>query len=48
MNLEEILQIVEAVTKLVEALKGLGLDASGIKLQTSQPVDLLALFKQPS
>ena len=47
MNIAEILSIIEAITKLIESLKGLGLDLSGVKLQTSQPFDLLSLFKKP-
>lgn len=47
MNLQEILAIIEAVTKLIESLKGLGLDFSGVKLSTSQPLDLLSLLKRP-
>jgi len=46
MNLQEILAIIEAVTKLIESLKGLGLDLSGVKLSTSQPFDLLSLVKR--
>lgn len=46
MNLQEILAIIEAVTKLIESLKGLGLDLSGVKVATSQPLDLLSLIKR--
>ena len=44
MNVQEILQIVQAATALIESLKGLGLDLSGVKLHTSQPLDLSALM----
>lgn len=46
MNLQEILAIVEAVTKLIDSLKGLGLDLSGVKITTSAPLDLLSLLKR--
>lgn len=42
MNLQEILAAIEAITKLIDSLKSLGLDLSGVKV-----VDLLALFKRP-
>ncbi len=45
MNLADIIRLIEALVKLIEALKGLGVDVSGIKLQTSEPFDLLTLFK---
>ena len=46
MDLAEILRILEAATKLIEALKGLGIDMSGVKLQTSTPIDVLGLIKK--
>lgn len=42
MTFQEILAAIEAITKLIESLKGLGLDLSGVKA-----LDILALFKRP-
>ncbi len=44
MNLTEIVALIEAIVKLIDSLKSLGVDLSGIKLGTSEPLDLLKLF----
>lgn len=47
MNFAEIISAIEAITKLIESLKGLGIDLSGVKLHTSTPIDLVTFLKKP-
>lgn len=40
MNIAEVIALIEAGTKFVEALKGIGFDISGIKITTPEPLAL--------
>lgn len=39
-TLKTIIALIEAITKLADSLKGMGIDLSGIKLHTTDPLDL--------
>lgn len=52
MNVQEMLAllqifsaILEQVTKLVEMLKGAGVDVSGVKLHTATPIDVGSVLR---
>lgn len=46
MTFEQILQLIQEGTKLVQAIQGLGINLSGVQIHTSSPIDLLSFIRK--
>lgn len=44
MTIQEILLIIDAITKLLAALQGIGVNLSNVQMKTTNPLDLSTLF----